>query len=111
MNALRASASKDFVARTCRHLKSRFPAKTEDRHVDDLRNVVEQAIERGKTHDVRSEYDVTRLSECLLLYGLDFAQSEQTAWALRILKHEDLSGRDKMTAIANYEVFELRQQS
>lgn len=96
-----------YISETIQHLRQRFPAECEERSDDDLSALVEKARLDGANWKVTSGYDVRRLSECYLIYGDDFAQTDETTWARHILRRDDLTGRDKMTAIAQTEAFNL----
>ena len=96
-----------YIVETVQHLRKRFPAECEERSKDDLSAMVEKARSDGKEWRIISGYDVRRLSECYLIYGDDFACTDETAWARHILRRDDLSGRDKMTAVAQAEAFNL----
>jgi len=96
-----------YIAETVQHLRKRFPAECAERSKDGLGAMVEKARSDGKAWKVTSGYDVRRLSECYLIYGDDFARTDETAWARHILRRDDLSGRDKMTAVAQAEAFNL----
>lgn len=100
-----------FIKQTREHLRETFSKETADSDDRALEALVERAMERGPDHDVTSEYDLTRFSECLVLYGLEFGETAETRWAQDILTRDDLSGRDKMSAISDYETFELRSVS
>lgn len=108
LDALRAERLSTFIEQTVMHLQTRFPKEAGEQSDESLRALVRLSIDRGRPHGVTSAYDVERLSECLLLYGTDFSLSDETRWARDILGRDDLSGREKLTAISNYEIFESR---
>jgi len=108
LEAFRSQRLDSFVQNTIVHLRSKFFGEAEKLSNDELDALIRKARERGERYAVTSAYDVRRLSECLLLYGDDFCESAETDWAGNILARENTSGREKMTAISDYEVFVLR---
>ncbi|OWU70133.1 hypothetical protein ATO2_06055 [Roseovarius sp. 22II1-1F6A] len=103
--ALASDRMAQFHERGVAHLRGRYPRETAQSTDADLRTLLDAAITRGKPWRVTSEFDVLRLSECLLLHGPDFAVTEAFTWARHILRRDDMTGRQKMTAIADYEAF------
>jgi hypothetical protein len=105
LEKIRSIQFQSFVQRTIRHLRERFPNRCEAMDDGALETLIQLASAKGEEWNVTSAYDIERLSECFLNHGADFAATEETAWARAILRRDDLSGRDKLTAIAFEEAF------
>lgn len=106
VKSLETSQFDRFVLETVAHLRTRLPEACEGKDDAELDGLVRAAHRDGKGWKVTSAYDVRRLSECYLLYGTDFGRTDETGWARRILRRDDLDGRRKMTAISQQEAFE-----
>ena len=96
-----------FVPDAAQRLRQNFPEEAARYADKDLEGLVHTAFVEGKQYEVVMESDVERLAECMLIYGTDFGKSKDTSWARHILRRDDLSSREKMDGIANYEAFNL----
>lgn len=107
IEALRKPRLRDWQHETAQELRQRFPDHAGAGPPEATGALVARAVEVGPSYGVTSGYDVRRLAECLLLYGPAFPEGEHDAWAKRILRRDDLGGREKMDAISEYETFAL----
>jgi hypothetical protein len=108
MDLLSESVLKQFIDRMVAHLKQEFPEQTVNMPEDNLRNLINESMQRAETYDITDEVDIERYLECVLLYGRDFDVNPETSWAGEILRNEDLSGFDKMNQINDYELFSIK---
>ena len=105
MEALGRYSLDQFEAAMIRHLRTRFPAQTETRIDSDLREMIKNGIGRAAVYDITLENDVKRYLEYMVLYGPEFDQTPQTAWAGDILRADDLDGTEKIDRIDEAELF------
>jgi len=63
---------------------------------------IDEVIDRADIHNIELEKDIESLFELMAVYGLDFGENEETAWAKDILSDNDLDGELKMQRIHMY---------
>ena len=66
------------------------------------REFVDCVLRRAETHAIEFEKDVEALFELMAVYGAEFADNEETAWARDILDDDDLDGELKIQKIHRY---------
>jgi len=100
-----------FGERVQTHLRSCFPQVLAEQH--DLNVNVESLVVLWITEalgfGVVNEPDVEFYVQCKVLFGRDFASSEDTRWAAAILQRRDLDGESKMDLIDEYMLFGLKE--
>ncbi len=95
-----------FRANMLRHLRSRFSSQTAGVTEPELVDLIVRGCAAAKRYNILGKEDIRRFLECLVVHGANFAETKD--WARSLLLRNDLSGREKMDQIANYEVFSLR---
>ena len=105
MEAFSQHSLDQFEAAMIRHLRTRFPAQTEARLDPDLRRMIKDGIGRAAVYGITFENDVKRYLEYMVLYGPEFDQTPETAWAGDILRADDLDGTEKIDRIDEAELF------
>jgi hypothetical protein len=91
------------------HLSLRFRSQIEALAPaqQDLDRLVKDGMDRARMYGLRSEFDVQRYVEYMLLLGPDFDLDTDYAWAARILFAADASGREKMDRLDRAAVLRL----
>jgi hypothetical protein len=101
MDVFSLYALAQFEAQMAAYLESAFPERflrspelpEQDRPVMVL---VRQGIERAGRYQIKSERDVARLIELMVMLGPDFDTQESMSWAKKFLQDPSLPGSAKM---------------
>lgn len=93
---------KQFEDLMANHLRSRFPEQTRDISEPDLRNLINDGIDKDETYNITIEDNVQRYLEYIVTYGSDFDTNPETSWAGDILRMEDLDGTRKRDRLNEY---------
>ena len=97
-----------FEERMLAHLRAEFPAVTRGQTDDDLLALVRRGVASAEPYGVRTEVDVQRYLEYMMIYGPDFDTNPRSAWAGDILRTEGIGGAKKMDWIDDYDLFVSR---
>jgi hypothetical protein len=104
------SLGERFALRRAEHLRNDFRAERERFGIadDDLLRVVREGLNAAEGFGVIFEADQVLFAECLAALGPRFYESGAYPWASAALNHPGWSGSEKMDAIGNRLLFELR---
>jgi hypothetical protein len=92
-------AYKQFVDDMVVHLRTHYSKQIAEMTETDLRQMIEEGIERAEKYDVVTVTDVERFLGCMVMLGQNFDNDPETAWAGDILRNENMSGTFKMDTI------------
>ena len=95
LKALQAVATEQFVARLARTFRTEQPGLVAAYAEPELQQQLRQAVERAQSYGLVAEKDAFVFATVWLLYGTDFDQDPQHAWAREICKDQALTSRAK----------------
>lgn len=113
LQTFRQKALAGFKQRLLRHIGRNFTAQIQGAGMDRqaLQRLVGDGLQRARMYGMRSEFDVRRYVEYMLLLSPDFDLDPAFAWAGRILFRCDLDGTRKMDHLDRAALFRLRGEN
>ena len=90
MSAFAEGATSDFENRMVVHLNKCFPAECETLREPGVRKTIRHGIDRAAKYGIKSERDVCKYIDFMMVYGRDFDTREDLPWASRILNDQVL---------------------
>ena len=99
-----------MVTRIAEHLQERFPGIIAEQDEITLRGLIHHGLAKAETYSITDEYDVRRYVEYMILYGTAFDTDPQMLWVRKFLCDTDLTGREKMDRIDDYDTFILNEE-
>jgi hypothetical protein len=108
MDVLRTYMRGQFEQRMVKHLRERFPDRTQDCPDDSLRVVVRNSVKHAESYGIESEEDLRRFLEYVMIYGEQLDRREDTRWIGETLRRHDLDGTAKMDLLDSGELQALR---
>lgn len=104
MAVLASYMRKRFEDRVVRHIADSHPAQfnklvSPSSGDEPVRILVRQGIEKAAGYQIRSERDVERFIDLLVVLGRDFETRADAAWAKDILRDQNLSGCARLELI------------
>jgi hypothetical protein len=85
MSALAGNAAADFENRMVVHLKKCFPAECEKLQEQRVRETIRYGMDRAAQYGVKTERDVCKYIDVMMVFGRDFDQRADLPWAAQIL--------------------------
>jgi len=89
-------------------LRLEYPDATNEYNNSDLIALVLEGIQRAQSYDLSDQGDVERFVGLMLEFGHDFDTNPETSWAGNILKDTEIEGDDKMQALDDHILFEIK---
>lgn len=104
MDAFRGHMRTQYEQRMAKHLREKFPDRTEK--VDDkkMHTIVKQGIDKAEGYGIEYEDDIRQFLEYLVIYGPHMDSRKRTKWIGDILRRQDLDGTRKMKLIDETEL-------
>ena len=99
MAVLEARLARQFRIGLRRHVREELEAEAKDITDSELDQMIQQAVERGRSYEVTAERDVSLFLDLMILKGRDFDRDPKFLWARKILVDKELDGAAKMKAI------------
>ncbi|MDD5298328.1 MAG: hypothetical protein PHU46_15605 [Rhodocyclaceae bacterium] len=109
MDVLGKSMQDRFERRMVAHLRHSFPERTKTHGDEVLQNFVQAGLARCRPYGVVNELDAQRFLDYMVIYGPEFDQKPDTAWAGLILDDPNLTGTQKMDQIDDYDMFAMNR--
>lgn len=100
----------EFVKRVMVHLRAEYPQETQPMNDEELRDFVEDGIQKAEGYNIELEDDVQEFIEFMVVYGPKFDNDPKFRWAKQILDNNDLDGSEKMDEIGQKEAFLLMEK-
>ncbi len=99
MEVLEAVMLDLFIKKMLVHVYELFPEETKDKDKQEMRDLVEEGINRASGYEITEEREVALFIDLMVGMGRDFEKQRSNNWILRILTKEDLKQREKMDLI------------
>jgi len=96
---LEAYMEKRFRKSMKEHVLRELPDETKNLSKEDLMQIIEEGIRRGKTYGLRSELELSLYIDLLFAHSRQFENAPNMQWAKRILLNKELEGEVKMDLI------------
>lgn len=90
LDALGAHVTRRFENRLVDHLRRSFPGQTASETDEGLRSICSYGRERARHHGFRSQRDICRYINLMLVFGRDFDRDPRHPWARRTLAKKGL---------------------
>lgn len=100
LRTLARAGREPFVRKLLRHLRKLFPETLNARADAELREWIQDGVERAEAYGMSMEYDVARFVEYMVYLGPDFDKS--VPWAAQILASAHTPGTLKMDLIDHF---------
>jgi hypothetical protein len=110
MDVLSVYMRAQFEQQMVKHLREKFPERTQDLPDERIRMVVQSSIKKAERYGIEYEDDIRRFIEYLVIYGTRLDTREDTQWLGDVLRRNDLDGTAKMDLIDQRELQVLRRQ-
>lgn len=98
MDVLRSERRKRFENLMVHHLRRFFKRRTDGIGEDGLRELIRSGMEKGTEHGFRTEQELCRFIDLMLLFGTRFDQD--VGWAREILQDSAIENRSKKLMFA-----------
>jgi hypothetical protein len=95
MDILRRDASKRFAEHLARRFAALWPERA-SRLAEAHRLFVDASIQRAMSYGIESQSAIARFVNLSHIWGHDFENRPEHAWALKILTNPNLKGQRKM---------------
>jgi hypothetical protein len=102
MRVLSAKVAAIFESRLRSYLESTYPGQVQALPNGGLGPFMARAFEKAASLGLRSEADVARWAEILLVHGEDFGNSARTVWARELLDEPETTPADKLSRIDSW---------
>lgn len=90
----------ELVDRLVSHLAVEYPSWYRELQSTEVRAFVLGAIDLGDRHGIRTAWAVSTLVELTVEFGEGFERSDDSAWALELLRHPSLPDRLKIALLS-----------
>jgi hypothetical protein len=80
---------RSFERRLARHLEESFPEECARLGDDEVRRMCSQGVDRAQSHGFRSERDICKFLNLIVVFGFEF--DRELPWAVEILAVDDPS--------------------
>ena len=101
IKALEQSKKDSFVKKANGFLRFKYPEKTEQLTDARLDEIINNAIDRTKIYDIKSERGIIAFLEFMFSLSFDFDSALKTLWTRDILVDGKLNESEKVMAIIN----------
>jgi hypothetical protein len=85
---MNADLRRRFVDRMVAHIAEFFPSRFQELGEQAVREWIEDGIQRASQYRIRSERDVCKFIDIMIVFGRNFDTDPQCPWAPPILKAE-----------------------
>ncbi len=102
MKVFAGHALAQFLGKAEAMLRASFPVKTALMGSDALQRLIQGGIEKAAAYRIEERKDVLLYLHCQLQYGDNFDADPRLAWASKILKTRNFSGREKSLRLWKY---------
>lgn len=99
VEVLSAGILKGFEDRMVGYLAKRFSDSCAAKGEQAVRETIRKGIERARSYEITTEYDIARYIILMHLFSEDFDTSPATPWAAEILANANLSSFAKMNLL------------
>ena len=114
LDVFNAHALEKYVSELMDYAKRNFPDYTTDQSDDALRNLVHQAIAKGKLYGFVSQRNVFLLLNVMLSHGANFDFGEKGKWARKVLTDNTIYSPDyrikELVKVSNYVLININQK-
>ncbi len=91
LKAFSNTQERRFTTEMVEHLKTNFPAETEEMDSDALHEYVETAFEAAKKYEITSRQDLCRFLNLTMFYGMEFEDNKDKHWMHEYLVDPEIS--------------------
>ena len=99
-----------FEQRIVKHLRKKFPARTQALSDEKIQGVVQTGIKDAESYGIEYENDIRRFIEYLVIYSTQQSTRKETQWIANVLQQDELDGTAKMDRIDDLELQQLRRK-
>lgn len=78
----------EFVLDMIDHVRIYFPEETEPFDNESLEEFIRKILEKAKSYDLKSERDVCKFINLVMVFGFDFDTNSDTIWMYKMLTDE-----------------------
>ena len=96
LDVLNKYVEDQYKERLQTYLRTEYAPEAAPMSEDELKQLVDTGVQKALTYDISSKRDVADYLVLLLRHGVDFERQPQHAWALDILKSEEMDGETKI---------------
>ena len=89
-------------------LRMEYPDAANEYNDSELLVLVLEGMKRAQSYNISDKGDVARFVGLMLEFGHDFDTSQEMSWTGNILKDTEIEGDDKMQALDDHILFEIK---